>query len=152
MTKKPFKKVALMGCALALTAIPTTVIAQDTTVTPPAATVPAAPQQPVDPAEFQQAIRLLSIMNAAFSNTNVNEVTKAKLFDCMFYNSLQQLNSGVQTTFKDNPELSFDNNVHLFRVATAICGVTAEELAKPPANASANPPAPAQPQAETPGR
>jgi hypothetical protein len=49
---------------------------------------------------------------------------------------------------KDNPELSFDNDAHLFRVATAICGVTKEELAQVAPDAAQ----PQTPQDQAPGR
>ena len=113
---------------------------------------PPAPQVPdPEPAEYQQALRLLSIMNSAFANDQVNEVTKTKLFNCMFFNSLRTLNNGVQQTFVDNPGLSFDNNVHVFRIATAVCGVTAEELAIPSAPPAQTPQG-TTPQNQAPGR
>lgn len=113
------------------------------------APAPNAPQEDAaDPAEFPQAVRLLTIMNAAFAEDQINELTKGKLFNCLFYNSLQTLNRGVQSTFKDNPELSFDNDAHLFRVATAVCGITREELTQPNPNAEQ----PTAPQDQAPGR
>ena len=119
---------------------------QENTQQAPVADVP--PADTTDPSEFPQAVRLLGMLNAAFTNTQINEVTKNKLFSCMFFNSLQVLNRGVQNTLKDNPELSFDNDAHLFRVATAICGVTKEELAQVAPDAAQ----PQTPQDQAPGR
>lgn len=151
-------KLHLVTLAALLVAAPNMVSAQTTAPAGPAqqsdpqAVLPGAPQTDAeDPAEFPQAVRLLTIMNAAFANEQINEVTKGKLFNCIFYNSLQTLNKGVQSTFKDNPELSFENDAHLFRVATAICGVTREELTQPnsPVPGAEQPQAP---QGQEPGR
>lgn len=132
---------AAMVCASSMTFCGIAYAQETAPVAPPAAA------QEVNAAEYDQAVQVLRIMNAGFSDPKINGVTKSKLFTCLFANPLRTINSDVQSLFKQNPSLKPSDDTHLFRIVTAACGVTQEEFARPATPA----PAPSTPQPETPG-